>query len=223
MNTFVINGVPVTPLALCDVRGQTAIVAHVLDAKWGERIARAITVQMGGGAALAARSMTCAQMKRCAIWHTVSLVKRIGDAVRQARARQRDPAEAVVEMMNGQILFRGKIVDVQRRTTAGFARGAMVLRSHNNKDELHIDFQNENLIAYCDGEALAMVPDLITLVTEDDGEPVGTEVLRYGLRVAVLAMPCSPQLQTEAALRNVGPRAFGYDIDYRPIGGRWPL
>ena len=66
------------------------------------------------------------------------------------------------------------------------------------------------------------MPDLITLVTEDDGEPVGTEVLRYGLRVAVLGMPCTPQLQTETALRFVGPRAFGYEIDYKPLAGTWP-
>lgn len=222
MNTFVINGVSLTPLALCDVRGQTTVVSNVLDAKWGERIARAVTVQMGGGAGTAMRSMTGAEMKRAAVWDTLSLVKRIGDGVRQARARRDDPVLATVEMMNGKVLFRGKIVDVTRRTTAGFARGQMRLRSRSGSDELQIEFQNENLIARCDGQILATVPDLITLVTEDDGEPVGTEVLRYGLRVAVLGMPCTPQLSTETALRFVGPRAFGYDVEYAPLGGQWP-
>jgi DUF917 family protein len=99
----------------------------------------------------------------------------------------------------------------------------MVLRSHDNRAELRIEFQNENLIARRDGEVLATVPDLITLVTEEEGEPIGTEVLRYGLRVAVLGMPCAPHLQTEAALRNVGPRAFGYDVDYTPLAGQWPM
>jgi DUF917 family protein len=66
------------------------------------------------------------------------------------------------------------------------------------------------------------VPDLITLLTEDDGEPVGTEVLRYGLRVAVVGMPCTPQLSTPTGLRFVGPRAFGYDVEYKPLPGKWP-
>ncbi len=222
MNTFVIGGIPVNPLAVCDVRGQTTIVANVLDAKWGERIARAVTVQMGGSTGLAARSMSGAQMKRTAVWDTVTLAKRLGQVVRQARARHSDPVDAVVEAMNGQILFRGKIIDVTRRTTAGFARGSMRLWSQRGGEELHIDFQNENLIARRDGEVIATVPDLITLVTEDDGEPVGTEVLRYGLRVAVLGMPCTPQLRSEAALRVVGPRAFGYEVDYLPLPGDWP-
>jgi uncharacterized protein len=105
---------------------------------------------------------------------------------------------------------------------AGFARGKMRLRAHNGSDELDIDFQNENLIARRDGEVLASVPDLITLVTEDNGEPISTEVLRYGLRAAVLGMPCTPQLRTETALLFVGPRAFGYEIEYKPLAGTWP-
>ncbi len=222
MNTFVINGIPVAPLAVCDVRGQTTIVSHVLDAKWGERIARAVTVQMGGSSGLAARSMTGAQMKRAAVWDTLTLAKRIGEAIRRARAHHRDPIAAAINVMNGQVLFQGKIVDVSRRTTAGFARGQMVLRAHQGGDELYIDFQNENLIAQRDGEILATVPDLITLVTEEEGEPVGTEVLRYGLRVAVLGMPCTPQLRTETALTFVGPRAFGYEVEYQPLAGQWP-
>lgn len=221
MNTFSINGVPLMPMAQCDVRGQTHIIAHVLDAKWSERIARSVAVQMGGSAGTA-RAIGGADMKRAAVWHTVSLAKRIGEVVRQARESRADPAVAVVEMMHGLVLFRGKIVDVTRRTTAGFARGQVRIRSHSGGDLLEIDIQNENLIARRDGEVIAAVPDLITLVTEDDGEPVGTEVLRYGLRVAVLGMPCTPQLRTENALRIVGPRAFGYDLDYTPMAGAWP-
>jgi DUF917 family protein len=222
MNTFVIDGIPVHPLALCDVRGQTTIVSHVLDAKWGERIARAVTVQMGGASGLAARSMTGAEMKRAAVWDTMSLAKRLGEVVREARTRRDDPVEATAGATNGQILFRGKVVDVSRRMVAGFARGQMRLRAHSGSDELDIEFQNENLIARRDGDVLASVPDLITLVTEDNGEPVSTEVLRYGLRVAVLGMPCTPQLRTETALLFVGPRAFGYEIEYKPLAGKWP-
>ena len=38
----------------------------------------------------------------------------------------------------------------------------------------------------------------------------GTEMLRYGLRVAVLAMPAPRELKTPEALAVVGPGAFGY-------------
>ena len=65
---------------------------------------------------------------------------------------------------------------------------------------------------------LATVPDLISLVVPDTGEPYSTEELRYGLRVAVISLPAPPKLTTHQALAVVGPRAFGYDMDYHPIG-----
>ena len=69
------------------------------------------------------------------------------------------------------------------------------------------------------GDVLCTVPDLITLVSLDDGEPIGTEALRYGLRVAVLAMPAPKELKTPEALAVVGPGAFGYDVEFQPMAG----
>ena len=82
---------------------------------------------------------------------------------------------------------------------------------------LAIDLQNENLIALRDGIPIATVPDLICMVDLESGQPITTEVLRYGLRVAVLGLPCHPLLRTPEALAVIGPRAFGYDLEYRPL------
>lgn len=61
------------------------------------------------------------------------------------------------------------------------------------------------------------VPDLMCIVAADGAEPIGTELLRYGYRVAVLGLPAHPLLRTPEALAVVGPRAFGYDGDYVPL------
>ena len=82
---------------------------------------------------------------------------------------------------------------------------------------MEIAFQNENLVAWRDGEVAALVPDLICIANRDDGEPITTEMLRYGYRVAVLGIPCSPLLRTPEALDVVGPAAFGYDLAFEPI------
>jgi DUF917 family protein len=113
-------------------------------------------------------------------------------------------------------------VDVERRLVSGFARGRTTLEGLGPYagETVVVEFQNENLIARRDGEVLAVVPDLIALVDLDSGEPLTTEVLRYGFRADVLVLPPSPVLTTSVALRFVGPRAFGYDIDYRPA---WPV
>lgn len=42
-----------------------------------------------------------------------------------------------------------------------------------------------------------------------------TEQIRYSLRVGVVVLPANPMLKTPQALQVVGPRAFGFDMDYR--------
>ena len=67
---------------------------------------------------------------------------------------------------------------------------------------------------------LACVPDLISVVDSETAEPVTTEEVRYGLRVVVVALACSPLLRSETALAVIGPQAFGYseeEVVYRPF------
>ena len=86
------------------------------------------------------------------------------------------------------------------------------------------DSPNENLVARkkdpgdpSEGVPVATVPDLICMVDLESGQPITTEVLRFGLRVAVIGLPCHPLLRTTEALAVIGPRAFGYEVDYRPL------
>ena len=48
---------------------------------------------------------------------------------------------------------------------------------------------------------LATVPDLITMVVLETGEPISSDELRFGLRVAVVVLPASPLLTTPQALK----------------------
>jgi uncharacterized protein len=62
-----------------------------------------------------------------------------------------------------------------------------------------------------------MSPDLICVLDSVAGEAVGTETIRYGQRVTVVALPPPTVFTTPKGLEHVGPRAFGYDLDYRPV------
>ena len=66
-----------------------------------------------------------------------------------------------------------------------------------------------------------MVPDLIVNLEMDTGEPLTTEVLRYGQRVAVIACRCRLLMKTPRALDIVGPKAFGYpELTFEPLAFR---
>ena len=220
MDTFMIEGTPPAPFALADAHGNVAIFRRIGSALQAEAFARSLTIEMGGSAGLVMPVMSGAQMKSSIIRGTVSLAKRIGETVLDCRANNQEPADVVAELCRGRVMFSGKIVDVERRTVQGFARGKLKINAFGDDErQLHIDFQNENLIARCGDEVLCTVPDLICIVSLDDGEPIGTESLRYGLRVAVLALPAPKELKTPRALATVGPRAFGYDLDFSPLPG----
>ncbi len=230
MDAFMIEGVAPAPFVLADAHDNVAIFKRIGSAEQAEEFARRLTIEMGGSAALVMPVMTGAELKATIIRGTLSLAKRIGETALACRARNIEPAETIAAMCKGRVLFRGKIIDVERRAIQGFARGKVKISGMSQlqhppnalggpRGVLEIEFQNENLIARRDGTVLCAVPDLITLVTLDDGEPIGTEALRYGLRAAVLAMPAPKELKTPAALEVVGPRAFGYDLDYAPLPG----
>jgi DUF917 family protein len=57
------------------------------------------------------------------------------------------------------------------------------------------------------------------MLDHETAEPITTESLAYGQRVRVLGLPCADQWRRDGMLDVVGPRAFGYDVDYVPVGG----
>ena len=219
MKTFFVHGAAYYPLAVCDEKGNTVVIPEVTSPKWAERLARAATIQMGCVACYAVTPMSVTQVKETAVLDTLSLAYHIGEAVLQSRDNQEDPIRGILNAYSGQVLFTGKITDVARRTSEGWARGSVIIEGLDSfiGSQMKIDFQNENLIAYLDGDPVCMVPDLICLVETDRGEPITTELLRYGFRVTVLGF-LAPHLWTgEKGLAVVGPRAFGYELDYSPL------
>jgi len=219
--SFFVEGASPSPAVLCDYRHSTVTFDGMPDARALERMARAVTVAMGGAASLALAPIAGADLRAMTIPDTLSFARRLGAAVREARRAHADPVAAACAASGGARLFLGKVADVQRRLVAGFARGELLLEGFGECGgrTLRVAFQNENLIAWEGDEAIVTAPDLLCLVDETTAEPVTTEVVRYGLRVAVVGIPAPALLRSERGLAVFGPAAFGYDVPYRPLPG----
>ncbi|CAN5619256.1 DUF917 domain-containing protein [soil metagenome] len=219
MSTFFIYGLKPYPTAMCDEKGNKVLFPHADSAQWLERAARAVTIQMGCHAGMAGPPMTAGKGREVMIRGTVRRAWRLGRALLEARAAKANPIEAILAAERGVALFAGKIVDVDRRTTEGFARGTIVIDGLDASTDVRcvVDFQNENLVCRVNQEVRATVPDLICLIESDTGTPVTTEELRYGLRVTVVCLGAPDELKTAEALKVVGPGAFGLDAVYRPL------
>jgi uncharacterized protein len=219
--TLTLHGIAATPMAMSDERGNTVLI-ETINNKWTETFARSITVNMGAMSSVALYSATVGQLKEAAIPGTITQAEEIGRTVRLARVQEDDPVDAVRESVGGFLIFKGKIDDVQRRTEGGWAKGNSQMSGIDayKGQALELHFQNEHLAVQIDGEFKVTVPDLIAVLDVETGEPITTEFLRYGMRVAVIAFPCAEQWRTPGGVELAGPRYFGYDVDYVPIEER---
>lgn len=144
----------------------------------------------------------------------------------------------------GELLFYGRIVDVARDVSGGYTMGSVLLEplDGNEQDEsqpsvssipadrrhMVIPFQDEYLYAaWADaagtetGEVVCTVPELISILGQD-GEAIGSQELRYGLRVSVIGMPAHPLWKTDKGLLVGGPAGFGLNMPFKGVGDYRP-
>jgi uncharacterized protein len=218
MVSFSVGGVSASPMVVCDEKGNM-IVLEAADNQWAEVLSRTATIAMGLFSMLGIYAMDGATVKRLAIRGTMSLAGAIGERILAAGDSRTNAVEGILDLTKGYKLFEGKIADVRRDLTSGFTRGFVRFDGLDScaGRVFNLDFQNENLVGSVDGVPVAMTPDLITVLDRERGFPITTESLKYGQRAVVIGMPCNPFWRSPAALAQVGPRYFKYDIDYQPI------
>jgi DUF917 family protein len=212
-----------------------------------DRALRASCTEMGSRVGMAAKPTTTDYVRRFGVLNTCSLAWRIGRCIARCEASNHlsTVAEAIIDEAGGaeaaKVLFRGKIIAVERRLYKGHSYGTVHIAAEEDGDEsdatvepaeamasggsLQIPFKNENLFAEhtaADGtkRILASVPDLIAILDNASGRALGVPEFKYGYRVTVIGITCSPRwTETAFGLEIGGPAAFGYeDIHYTALG-----
>ncbi len=226
MGTFSIYGKSSAPAAIADEKGNIVIYREVTSELWFERLARTTVAAMGATAGSATSPMSGLYVKKVAVPYTVTKALDLGYAVLDANRSHANPIKVICETQGGVRLMDGKIVDVQRHLRGGFNIGEIKVQGvgEHAGQSATIALQNEFLSFERDGVTEVCVPDLIVLLDLDTGHAITTDVLRYGQRVAVVAMPCHDLLRTPEALAVVGPQAFGLTgVTYSPLPAHLPL
>lgn len=216
MTTFAVGDLQPAPLASVDPRGNEVVIARVPTWKWMERTSRKICTEFGSTAATCKAPRSGLEIKQWGIRGTTTKAIRLGEAVLRANAAHENPIQAILQTEAGKLLFAGKVVEVERRTTEGFLRGRVRI-SNEGSEDLVLDFQNEWVVAWQGGKPVASTPELICVLDSDTGEAIGTEMIRYGQRVTAIVMPSPDIFLTARGLEHVGPAAFGYDINFKSV------
>ncbi|KAK1633308.1 hypothetical protein BDP81DRAFT_380347 [Colletotrichum phormii] len=229
-----------TPVTMSDGNGSIVTMSRASSDKQVERVMRAALAEMGSQVAVADPPVTGAETKRWVVEHTISQSWRIGRAVAKARKLNRvdNVAETIIEECGGhgsaKVLFKGKIVGVERVLRKGHVYGELVIEGADiftsdesgkgeNKQRfagfVKIPFKNENIAAIKATSArsgpheagtekqedvLAIVPDLIAVIDAQNGEAIGTPDYRYGLLVIVLGIAASDRWTGSARGLEIG-------------------
>jgi DUF917 family protein len=126
-----------------------------------ERAFRAALSQMGSHVGCAKGPVTGKNTKSWVVEHTISLSWRIGRAVALSRSLNQidNVAESIISEVGGdesaKVLFRGKIVGVERTLRMGHIYGEVIIgamnvsgdKGPNSKGRYKIPFKNEDILA----------------------------------------------------------------------------
>jgi DUF917 family protein len=237
-----------TPCSIDAGDGNTIIMTSSSNDKMVDSILRAGCVEMGSSVGAATKPHTGKQVQQYSVLNTCSLAWRIGRCIALSTAKNSlaTVAEDIIDEVGGpssaKVLFRGKIIEVENRLTKGHNYGVVHIKAFDEDDDnersfstrrsaalakggiLRVPFKNENIYAEHtadDGKAqiVASVPDLIAILDNGSGNALGVPEFKYGYRVTVLGITCSPQwTRTKQALEIGGPKAFGFEHEYKPLG-----
>lgn len=214
-----------------------------------ERAFRAALSEMGSHVACAKGPCSGRNAKSWVVENTISLAWRVGRAVALCKSRNEldSVTDVIIDEVGGKesakVLFKGKIVGVDRRVVKGHVYGEVVIAAIESEETeegdggqqwgkerfsgtVKVPFKNENILAtHVDAATgketlLASVPDLICVLDTNSGEAIGTPEYRYGLLCTVIGITASERwTSTARGIEIGGPKAFGMDdVEYRPLG-----
>lgn len=209
------------PIVSCDKWGNTVIIKDAINYDMAEALGKAVSTTAFVICGQCGLAMTGKEMKEVVIPGTLTQCFNIGKAIREAREKGDDPVNAAIKVIDGQLLFRGKVDKKEWEDKEGYMYGTHTMKGVDEFDghTFKIWFKNENHISWLDDKVYVTSPDLIEVVEDKTAEPVTNTDLKEGDMVAVVGK-ANERYRTERGLELMGPKHFGFDIDYVSIEER---
>lgn len=222
MNTFAAQGIPIAPIILANQQLAITLTVESAAAAAGPLWSTVGGEPFGGNAGLAFWAMDGRAMKAAIIPNTLTRARKLGAALREAKAAGEDPVRAVAAFLGATVLGVGPVVDSfapSQDTQVGW----LAIRSAAG-EEIRVFNLRENLMAWdaTKSAPLAMGPDLICYLTTD-GQPFSNEdlgSLKPGQQVAILAAPCDPAFRIQPIIdvfMGLYRKALFYGGPYVPV------
>ena len=209
----------ICPLVMCDLWGNVNIIESTINFGMVEEYGRSIvtvTNQMTGNIGFL---MKVKELKEVMIPGTLTDSYIVGKTIREARkVARKGPVEKVVEVIGGYLLFKGTVTRREFEDKKGFMFGTHVFEGVDEFQghTFKIWFKNENHITWLDDKPYVCSPDIVTVVTLEDCEPITNTYLKVGQQVAIIGKP-HIKYRDKGDVNLLSPKHFGFDIEWKPM------
>ena len=219
-----IHGVPSCPLSFVTRWGDVVIVRDTVSTAMVDRIGRHILVAAQGGVGVSCYLLPVTRAREVMAHGTLTRALRVGQAIREAREKGTDPVGAAVREIEGWLLFVGVVSrsEIADQESHAFGLGGYELTGleHNEGSTFRIWYKNEYHLSWIDDMPFVTSPDALVMVHLATGEPGISYDFSVGDRVAVVGRKAHKLYRTARGVELLGPRHFGFDLDYVPIEDR---
>ena len=218
-STYYLDDIPMYPLGACTDFGEAMILTYLPNDMRGEDILRAVAAASRNSVAIVDHIAPAKKIGASVINGAITRAEKIGKAFREAVKAGTDLGDTVTEAAGGKRIFRGTVTSNAFETRDGYTFGDMYISGEGQWEghELHIWYQNENIMSYLDGEVYATVPELVVVLDLDEKTPQMNPYAREGEHVDVLCLPADKPWMTEKGLATFGPKSFGFEKEWEPF------
>jgi uncharacterized protein len=209
------------PLSSVDRWGNVCIIKESAGTAMSERIGKLLSRAAFGGCGMAGFLLKGSEMKQIVVRDSLSKCLAMGRAIRAAREGGHDPVDAAAREGSGWVLFRGRVTATEWDESQAYMYGIGTNRIEGagpfQGHQFAIWYKNENHITWKDGRPFVTSPDIIAVLDAADGEPLTNADVVEGRNVAVIGMPAIDGYRSAKGLEVLGPRHFGFDMDYATV------
>jgi len=219
-----IRGAGVCPMSYVTRWGDVLILEDSVSTAMADRIGRMINVASFGEIGCACYLLQIRDAKEVLAAGTLTESLRVGRVIREAQERALDPVAEAAKAVDGWLLFEGEIVEeeIADEQSYAFGVGSYRLRGLRGSDghTFKIWYKNEYHVSWIDDQPFVTSPDSMILVDLETGEPALSFDFSVGDQVAVIGRRGHHIHRTAEGVEVLGPRHFGFDVDYVPIEDR---
>ncbi len=219
-----LGGIPLCPMSFVTRWGDVVILKETVSTAMADRIGRMITLASYGGIGFSWYLLQANQVKGVVARDTLSKALNLGKVIREAREKDADPVVEATKAVDGWLLFEGEITATEVADEQAYAFGLGTHRlkglgSHEGHT-FSIWYKNEYHVSWMDDKPFVTSPDSMIIVDFKTAEPAISYDFSLGDHVAVIGRQAHRAHRTKKGIQALGPRHFGFDIDYVPIEDR---